>query len=200
MGVADEETYILLIGEHNAVKVAGPGATETAVSLARMTHPHTIVLDVAVPGRDMIACIRRLLEAAPRSQLLVRPADGAAPAGEQPLVRPDEAETADRHRYSTARVERVVYPSAAVAPVPATTQCLSSREREVLSLVARALSNRQIASRLSITEGTVKRHLRNVFTKLGATSRLDAVNRGISAAILRGEDRFPMPEGPPSGP
>ncbi|MEV0381368.1 helix-turn-helix transcriptional regulator [Nonomuraea sp. NPDC050643] len=55
---------------------------------------------------------------------------------------------------------------------------LSRREREVLSLVAEALSNAQVASRMGITEGTVKRHLRNIFTKLGAVSRMDAVIKG----------------------
>jgi DNA-binding NarL/FixJ family response regulator len=59
---------------------------------------------------------------------------------------------------------------------------LSSREQEVLSLVASALSNRQIAGRLAISEGTVKRHMRNIFAKLGAVSRLDAVNKATAAA------------------
>jgi len=54
---------------------------------------------------------------------------------------------------------------------------LSRREQEVLALVAAAMSNRQIAVRLSVTEGTVKRHLRNIFHKLGAVSRIDAVNK-----------------------
>jgi DNA-binding NarL/FixJ family response regulator len=54
---------------------------------------------------------------------------------------------------------------------------LSPREYEVLRLVAQALSNSQIASRLGLTEATVKRHLRNIFVKLGAVSRIDAVNK-----------------------
>lgn len=57
---------------------------------------------------------------------------------------------------------------------------LSSREREVLALVGKALSNRQIGVRLHITEGTVKRHLRNIFHKLGATSRMDAANKAAA--------------------
>jgi ATP/maltotriose-dependent transcriptional regulator MalT len=65
------------------------------------------------------------------------------------------------------------------------TMTLSAREREILGLVGAALSNSQIASRLSLKESTVKRHLRNVFVKLGAVSRIDAVNK---AATL---DAFP---------
>ncbi len=57
---------------------------------------------------------------------------------------------------------------------------LSAREREIVNLVAQALSNRQIASALRITEGTVKRHMQNIFTKLGANSRIDAVNKATA--------------------
>lgn len=60
----------------------------------------------------------------------------------------------------------------------ATVSVLSKREKEVLALVAEARSNAQIASRMGIAEGTVKRHLRNIFGKLGAVSRMDAVIKG----------------------
>ncbi|MFI9273551.1 LuxR family transcriptional regulator [Kitasatospora sp. NPDC052896] len=61
---------------------------------------------------------------------------------------------------------------------------LSSREREVMGLVANGLSNSAIASRLSISPGTVKRHLRNIFVKLNAVSRIDAVNKARAVAML----------------
>jgi DNA-binding CsgD family transcriptional regulator len=54
---------------------------------------------------------------------------------------------------------------------------LTAREREVLDAVALAMTNRQIARRLGIREPTVKRHLSNIFRKLGASSRMDAVYR-----------------------
>jgi DNA-binding NarL/FixJ family response regulator len=60
---------------------------------------------------------------------------------------------------------------------PSTSDSLSSREKEVLELTAQAMSNSQIAARLNISEATVKRHLYNVFSKLGAVSRIDAVNK-----------------------
>ncbi|MFI9809377.1 LuxR C-terminal-related transcriptional regulator [Streptomyces sp. NPDC052301] len=62
----------------------------------------------------------------------------------------------------------------AVSPLLA---LLTPREAEIMRLVARALSNRQIGRRLEITEDTVKRHLYNVFKKLDVGSRLEAVNR-----------------------
>ncbi|MBV6695844.1 response regulator transcription factor [Kitasatospora aureofaciens] len=61
---------------------------------------------------------------------------------------------------------------------------LSGREREVMGLVATGLSNSAIAGRLCISPGTVKRHLRNVFVKLNAVSRIDAVNKARAAAML----------------
>lgn len=67
---------------------------------------------------------------------------------------------------------------------PAATPSLSPRELEVLKLAQNALSNTQIARELSLTEATVKRHLRNVFAKLSAVSRIDAVNKAVAAALL----------------
>jgi DNA-binding NarL/FixJ family response regulator len=61
---------------------------------------------------------------------------------------------------------------------------LSTRELDVLRLTAQAMSNGQIANRLELTEATVKRHLRNIFGKLDAVSRLDAVNKARMAGLI----------------
>ncbi|WP_344386125.1 response regulator transcription factor [Asanoa iriomotensis] len=61
---------------------------------------------------------------------------------------------------------------------------LSPRELEVLELVSFALSNVQIASHLRVSEATIKRHLRNIFVKLGAVSRIDAVNKAAAAFLI----------------
>jgi two-component system, NarL family, nitrate/nitrite response regulator NarL len=69
---------------------------------------------------------------------------------------------------------------------------LSAREVEVLTHAAAALSNRQIAVQLGIAEGTVKRHLSNIFEKLDAVSRLDAVNKAASMRLIHpGDARAP---------
>jgi len=62
---------------------------------------------------------------------------------------------------------------------------LSAREIEVLRLVARGASNASVASRLHITDATVKSHLAHVFSKLGVTSRTAAVSAARSLGILR---------------
>jgi ATP/maltotriose-dependent transcriptional regulator MalT len=57
---------------------------------------------------------------------------------------------------------------------------LSDRELEVLVLVARGLSNRQVARELHISEATVKRHLANIYEKIGVGSRSDAVRTALA--------------------
>jgi len=61
---------------------------------------------------------------------------------------------------------------------------LTPREREVLELLAHGLSNRQIAERLGISEHTAKFHVAAVLAKLGATSRTEAVSRGVRRGLI----------------
>src|SRR5579875_662803 len=61
---------------------------------------------------------------------------------------------------------------------------LTSREREVLEMLSRGLSNKMIARRLSISEHTVKFHVSSIYTKLGAASRTDAVSRGARRGLI----------------
>jgi ATP/maltotriose-dependent transcriptional regulator MalT len=61
---------------------------------------------------------------------------------------------------------------------------LSDRELQVLRLISQAQSNRDIGNRLSISEGTVKRHTTNTYAKLGATSRIDAVRKASRLGLL----------------
>lgn len=69
-------------------------------------------------------------------------------------------------------------------PAAPLIEALSARELEVLRLAAAGLSNREIADRLIVTVGTVKTHLHNVYTKLGATSRTQAIARARSLHLV----------------
>lgn len=61
---------------------------------------------------------------------------------------------------------------------------LTSREREVLTLLSEGLSNKQIAARLQISEHTVKFHVASIFAKLGAASRTEAVSIGARQGLI----------------
>lgn len=63
-------------------------------------------------------------------------------------------------------------------------EMLTGRERTVLALAAGGLGNREIAQELAISEHTVKFHLASIFGKLGASSRTDAVRRGIRLGLV----------------
>ena len=62
---------------------------------------------------------------------------------------------------------------------------LTGREREVLALLANGLRDRQIATRLGVSENTVRTHARHLLVKLGASSRAHAVAIGFSLKLLR---------------
>jgi DNA-binding NarL/FixJ family response regulator len=68
--------------------------------------------------------------------------------------------------------------------IDAPDEPLTSREREVLEMLSRGLSNKMIARRLSISEHTVKFHVSSIYTKLGAASRTDAVSRGVRRGLI----------------
>jgi DNA-binding NarL/FixJ family response regulator len=86
-------------------------------------------------------------------------------------------------RADDGRILLSVSPTSLAAQARATS-VLSDRERAILELVASAMSNTQIANRLYLTEATVKRHIRNIFVKLEAVSRIDAVNKAIAASMI----------------
>lgn len=66
----------------------------------------------------------------------------------------------------------------------AALEALSAREIEILALMAQGLANRSIADRLNISEHTVKFHVSSILAKLAASSRTDAVTKGLRAGLL----------------
>jgi two-component system, NarL family, response regulator LiaR len=97
-------------------------------------------------------------------------------------------------RQETIVVREVVVPASGAGPeqasafAPNTAQQqrlgITARELEILTLVARGLSNREIAAQLFVSENTVKTHCSRVFDKLGAARRTQAVQRGKEAGLL----------------
>ena len=82
------------------------------------------------------------------------------------------------------RAEAVLTAPAAARAQEPLIEGLTPRERDVLALVADGLPNRDIAGALGISEHTVKFHLSSVFGKLGASTRTEAVQRGLRLGVI----------------
>ncbi|MET8170948.1 response regulator transcription factor [Streptomyces clavifer] len=171
-----------------------------AVELATRLDPDVVLMDLRMPGGGGVAAIAELARLGARSRVLVLttydtdsdtlPAIEAGATGYLLKDAPrDELFTAVRAAadgrtvlspaVASRLVSHVRTPSAAPGG-----ESLSGREREVLALVARGTSNREIAAELFISEATVKTHLTHVFAKLGAKDRAAAVAVAYERGIL----------------
>jgi DNA-binding NarL/FixJ family response regulator len=193
----------ILEAQDDMVVAGEAGDSASAIALVAETRPDVVLLDVEIPGDDAATTVRRIRALSPSSIVIIlsmydgpRLLRGLLAAGVQGYlvksVHRQELMAAIRgaRRDGDRIVLDVSRESLARAQDPAADP-LSARERDVLELTAQALSNAQIAARLGLTEATVKRHLRNIFGKLGAVSRIDAVNKAAAAALITVDGRRP---------
>lgn len=89
------------------------------------------------------------------------------------------------HLVPTIASVAIPVPLETTDPVTSLIEPLSEREREVLALVAAGFSTREIAARLVITDGTVKRHVNNIHNKLNVHSRTQAIARARALHIIQ---------------
>ncbi|MDH6125250.1 response regulator transcription factor [Kitasatospora sp. GP82] len=202
---ADDHTLLrtalcqLLDAEEDMQVVAQTGSGVALPELVAAYRPNVVLLDVEMPGSHPQTMARTLLSRFPGLRLIILSMYDGQPlvqellalgvrgylhksVSRESLVSTIRTAAADEHQV-TVSVSRTSF-SPAAEPTPPVAR-LSSRELGVLEHVAAALSNRQIAVLLGITEGTVKRHLRNIFEKLGAVSRIDAVNKAVAAELIK---------------
>jgi len=183
------------------LRVAGEIGDGTQVeSLTHDWQPDVLVLDVNMPGLDPVSTTRRLKEQYPQLHILVLTAydddayvTGLLSVGATGYLLKEEApETLVAAIRAVARGEswlsqRIAGRLArkAVAPVRAAeAETLTSREREVLRLLALGLSNDEIAERLFITKRTVQNHVSAIYGKLRLDSRAEAVLYAIRHGIV----------------
>ncbi len=162
--------------------------------------PDVVLMDLRMPGGGGVAAIAELTRRGARSKVLVLttydtdsdtlPAIEAGATGyllkdapREELFAAVRAAADGRSVLSPAVASRLMTRVRTPAADPAETS-LSAREREVLVLVARGTTNREIAAELFISEATVKTHLTHVFAKLGAKDRAAAVAVGYDRGIL----------------
>ena len=173
----------------------GPAALDLVVAL----DPDIVVIDLRMPGGGGVEVVRELGRRGLRCAALVlttfdTDADtvAAVEAGARGYLLKD-ASTATLHEAVRATAGGGTFLSPAIAArlashvrAPQRSAALSSREREVLALVARGMTNGAIAQRLLVSEATVKTHLVHVYGKLGVSDRAAAVAIGYEKGILGG--------------
>lgn len=169
-----------MLAAADGVRVVGEAAThDEAYEQAIATRPDVLLLDVEMPGIPVLSTISRVRAEAPDTRILIVTmhrdrvlASHLRAAGAAGFVSKSApaSELVNAIHSSIDVIDAVPGPGF-VASV------LSLREREVMKLIAQGLSNEEIGRSLSISVGTVKRHNTHIFTKLGASSRTDAVRK-----------------------
>jgi DNA-binding NarL/FixJ family response regulator len=164
-----------------------------AIELYRQHHPDIVVLDLRMQGMNGIETIRALRDEFSHARILVfsNYAKGdevfqamkAGAAGfvlkEMPLGRLLEA------IRSVHKGEQYMPSEVAMRVGERLLANLSPRELDVLRLLARGLSNKEIGAQLGVVEGTVKIHIANIFNKLGVSDRTQAVVEAIKRGIVQ---------------
>ncbi|MEV0168161.1 LuxR family two component transcriptional regulator [Nonomuraea fuscirosea] len=192
--VRDGLRGILDTDDFEVVGEAADGPEALAVALR--TAPDVVLLDLRMPGMSGAEVIRRLREQQPGVHVLVLttfdddadvlPAIAEGATGY--LLKDTPRDELRRAVHAAARGETVLSPTVAGIltrkarePEPRT---LSPRELEVLRLIARGATNREVAGRLFITEATVKTHLLHVYGKLAVNDRAAAVAAAYDLGLL----------------
>jgi DNA-binding NarL/FixJ family response regulator len=201
--VADDQALVreglmtLLETAPDIAPVAAAGNGEEAVALCARHRPDVVLMDLRMPELDGVEATRRIREAQPDTEVVVLTthADEASilaalQAGARGYLTKDAGiAEISRAIHAAANHQTVLDPaahsrllaaaSAAGRPAPAPSSLpdeLTPREAEVLSLIARGMSNREIADTLVVSEATVKTHINHVFAKIGARDRAQAVH------------------------
>jgi DNA-binding NarL/FixJ family response regulator len=197
-------TLLSVQPDFDVVGEAGNGAE--ALRLARSLHPAVVLMDLQMPVLDGVAATQRLCEEQPECRVIVLTTfdddelvfDGLRAGAIGYLLKDAPSEKLGEAIRSAARGESFLQPSVAAKVVaefarltrkpeahPSTLiEPLSEREREVLRLIARGSSNREIAGKLCLAEGTVKNHITNILAKLAVRDRTQAALKAVELGLL----------------
>jgi DNA-binding NarL/FixJ family response regulator len=197
--VADDHPVVrtglsaVIIEQRDLELVAEAENGERAVALFREHQPDVVLMDLRMPVMDGVEAIRTITAEFPAARILALTTyEGdadirrALEAGARGYLLKDmlltEVISAVR---AVRRGERVIPTAVAtrLAEFPERSE-LSEREIEVLQLVARGLSNKEVARAIGRTDETVKIHLKNIFTKLDVADRTEAVTVALTRGLI----------------
>ena len=212
VGLVDDQAMVraglrMILESEPDITVCGEAGDGTeAVALATSTHPDVILMDIRMPELDGISAARAVLAECPNvrvvilttfdddehvyealqlgaSGFLLKSADGDTLVNAVRVVASGEAMLAPEvtrrviERFSTTASGRVPIQAQEIGD-------LSDRELEVLRLMARGLSNTEIASELFVSGTTIKTHVSHILTKLGVRDRVQAVVEAYESGLV----------------
>jgi DNA-binding NarL/FixJ family response regulator len=191
--VVREGVRAMIANESDIDVVAEATDGREAITLYDLHAPDVVLMDLRMPCIDGVAATRAIVAAHPDARIVALTSyEGdadiyrALEAGARGYLLKDMLGTeVIRAIRSVAEGKRVIPPEVAGRLADFTPRVrLTTRELEVLRLAAQGLRNREIASEIGRTEGTVKEHLKHLMEKLGAADRTKAVSLALQRGII----------------
>jgi DNA-binding NarL/FixJ family response regulator len=195
-----------VLSSDETIEVAGEaGDGGEALDRVRETQPHVVLMDIRMPGVDGISATREVLAGSADVRVVVLTTfedddyifDALSAGASGFLLKRTKPEELISAIHAVAEGDSLLSPSVtrrvidhmATQPVAglsgARLEKLTPREREVLELIGRGLSNREIAESFVIEESTVKTHVKRILTKLGLRDRVQAVILAYETGLIR---------------
>ncbi len=203
--IADDHSILregmrLILSADPAFTVVGEATNgEDAVARAQELMPDVVLMDVHMPGMNGIEATRRIHATLPQVRVMILTVSdkdedlfGAIRAGAKGyLLKNSEASQVLDAIRRLANGEAVLPPALAArvldefAAPPQAPETLTEREIEIIRLVAQGLGNKEIATQLSLSENTVKTHVRHILDKLQLRSRSEAAAYAVQAGLIK---------------
>jgi DNA-binding NarL/FixJ family response regulator len=193
-------TLLTSVPETDVVGEASTG--EEAITQAALLQPDVILMDLHMPGKNGIEATRAILHTSPHMGILILTmfeeddsVFAAMRAGargyllkgadQTEILRAIHAVSHGEAIFSPAIAERLMQYFAALGhtALPSAFPELTEREREILGLLAQGRSNAEMASRLVLSQKTVRNHVSNIFSKLQVVDRAQAIIRAREAGL-----------------
>jgi len=183
-----------LVNAEPDLKLVAEGSNgQEAIDAFRSHHPDVTLMDLQMPGVDGLEAIKAIRSEFPEARIIVL----TTYSGDMQVLRAIRAgarayilkgnvhkELLDTIRAVQAGQKRIPPEIAVELADHAADDALTEREIDVLRLIATGNSNKLIADQLSIGEATVKSHVANILSKLGANDRAHAVTIGLRRGII----------------